>query len=310
MIYTVTLNPTLDKALDVPRLVPGQVHRAHISRLDLGGKGVNVSRALRALGIPSRLLGFLGGGVGAAMRRGLAAEGFNCDFLEVRGETRQNITLLDEATGVYTKINEPGAAVNAGDLVALEAQVTALATPGDLWAFCGSLPPGAPPDAYYGLVRLVQQAGGRAFLDTSEAALREGLRARPYALKPNSEEAAQALARPVETDAEHVAAARSLQEAGISLVCISRGADGLTLALDAVILRAEPPPIPTRSPVGAGDAALAGLLWAVLEGCDASETARRAVACGAAAAMQEGTGVGDRSLVEDLIPRVRVRLLT
>jgi 1-phosphofructokinase len=309
VIYTVTLNPTLDKTLAVPRLEPGTIHRARLVRQDLGGKGVNVSRALRALGVSSRLLGFLGGGVGEAMRRGLVAEGYDCAFLEVEGDTRQNLTLFDEATGVYTKINEPGATVTAGDLAALEAQLRDLASPGDLWAFSGSLPPGAPPDAYARLVHFVQRAGARAFLDTSEEALREGLKARPYALKPNSEEAAQALGQPVETDADHVAAARRLYELGIPLVCLSRGARGLTLALDGALVEAEPPPVPAKSPVGAGDAALAGLIWATLERCDVAETARRAVACGAAAAMQEGSGVGDRALVEQLIPRVLVQAL-
>jgi 1-phosphofructokinase family hexose kinase len=309
MIYTVTLNPTLDKTLSVPRLEPGSVHRARLVRQDLGGKGVNVSRALRALGVSSRLLGVLGGGVGEAMRRGLVAEGYDCAFHEVEGETRQNLTLFDEATGVYTKINEPGATVTASDLAALEAQVRDLASPGDLWAFSGSLPPGAPPDTYARLVTFVQRAGARAFLDTSEEALREGLKARPYASKPNSEEAAQALGQLVETDADHVAAARRLYELGVPLVCLSRGARGLTLVLGGVLVEAEPPQVPAKSPVGSGDAALAGLIWAAMEGCDAAATARRAAACGAAAAMQEGTGVGDRALVERLISRIRVHTL-
>jgi 1-phosphofructokinase family hexose kinase len=274
----------------------------------LGGKGVNVSRALRALDIPSRLLGFVAGGTGEALRRGLAASGYDCAFLEVAGETRQNLTLLDEATGLYTKINEPGAAVTEADVAALEAQAVALAGPGDVWAFCGSLPPGAPVDLYARLIASVQARDGRAFLDTSGPALAAGLRAAPYAAKPNSEEAAEALGVAVTDDAAHIAAVRRLQEMGVRLVCLSRGARGLVLALDGDLVRAMPPPVEARSPVGAGDAALAGLIWAATEGCDAVETARRAAACGAAAAMQEGTGVGDRVLVEGLLPQVRVTL--
>jgi 1-phosphofructokinase family hexose kinase len=253
------------------------------------------------------MLGFLGGGTGEAMRRGLAAEGFDGAFLEVQGETRQNLTLLDESTGVYTKINEPGAAVSPADVAALEAQVAGLAAPGDLWAFCGSLPPGAPPDLTARLVQQVQARGARAFLDTSGAALRSGLQARPYAVKPNSEEASEALGSPVEGDAGHALAARRLQDTGVRLVCLSRGAQGLILALDEALVEARPPDVKARSPVGAGDAALAGLLWATADGCDAAETARRAVACGTAAAMQEGTGVGDRALVEALMGQVDVR---
>ena len=144
MIVTVTLNPTLDKTLSVSVLRPGEVHRARFLRQDIGGKGINVSRALAALGVASIPIGFLGGATGRAMRDGLAAQGYDARFVEVPGETRQNLTLLDESTGVYTKINEPGPTIGPEHLAALHALVAELVAPGDLWALCGSLPPGAP----------------------------------------------------------------------------------------------------------------------------------------------------------------------
>jgi len=309
MIITVTLNPTLDKTLSVPVLRPGEVHRARFLRQDIGGKGINVSRALRALGIASVPIGFLGGATGKAMREGLAVAGYDARFVEVPGETRQNLTLLDESTGVYTKINEPGAAVGPDQLAAFHSLVAELAAPGDLWAFCGSLPPGAPPDLYAGLVAAVQARGARAILDTSGEALRLGLAGRPFGLKPNSEEAAEALGQSVVSDQDHVAAARGLQALGAPLVCLTRGARGLLLAYGDELVAAEPPPVTAASPVGAGDATLAGVLWALSDGCQAIEVARRAVACGTAAAMQEGTGVGSRPLVEELLARVRVTRL-
>ena len=158
MIYTVTLNPSLDRTLSVPELNPGAIHRARLLREDLGGKGVNVSRSLWALGIPSRILGFAGGWSGAALRAGLLAEGFDASFVEVGAEIRQNITLLDEGSGQYTKINELGPEIQAQHISALEEQIDRIAQPGDLWAFSGSLPPGAPPDLYAGLIRQVQNS--------------------------------------------------------------------------------------------------------------------------------------------------------
>jgi 1-phosphofructokinase family hexose kinase len=315
MIFTVTLNPTLDKTLSVPRLVPGALHRARFIRQDIGGKGINVSRALRALGIESVPIGFLGGATGEAMRRGLIAAGYAAQFIEVEGETRQNLTLLDECTGVYTKINEPGPAVGQPQLAALRDLVRGLGRPGDLWAFSGSLPPAAPADLYADLIAQVQMAGALAFLDTSGPALQAGLLARPYAIKPNSDEAAEVLGRSVVTDEQHIAAVRQLvgQVGNLShmpgIVCLTRGAAGLVLALGDAVVIAEPPAVAAASPVGAGDATLAGLLWAVLDGCDARATARRAVACGTATAMQEGTNVGERSLVETLMTQVRIREL-
>jgi len=131
MIYTVTLNPTLDKTLCVPQLCPGEFHRAAILRAELSGKGINVTRALKALGIPSKTLGFVGGRTGQAFQVGMAEEGFDLHFVEVGGETRSNITLLDESTGIYTKINEPGPTINAGHIAAMQAQVEQFARAGD-----------------------------------------------------------------------------------------------------------------------------------------------------------------------------------
>lgn len=306
MIYTVTLNPTLDKTLSVPQLKPGEFHRANLLRAELSGKGINVTRALRALGIPSKTLGFVGGRTGQAFQVGLSAEGFDLHFIDVGGETRSNITLLDESTGVYTKINEPGPTIGPKHIAALQAQVEQWAQAGDYWIFSGSLPPGAPLDLYGQLVTHVQARGAYAFLDTSEAALRASLPARPYGLKPNSDEAAQALGRPVVTDADHCAAARSLRQMGVQVVLLTRGEDGLVLAMNDDVLLASPPPVEARSPVAAGDSALSGLLWALVEGCDIAEAARRAVACGTGAAMQEGSGVGDRALVDELRRQVKL----
>ncbi|MGQ9502964.1 MAG: 1-phosphofructokinase family hexose kinase [Anaerolineae bacterium] len=305
-ITTVTLNPVLDKAFSVPRLEPGAVHRLRLMREDLGGKGINVSRTLRMLDIPSRIVAFFGGCTGRRMYQELLAAGYEVISIEVEGETRQNITLLDEACAQYTKFNEPGPAVGERQIAALQDCINQLAKPNDIWAFCGSLPPGALDDLYAHCIALVQTRGGRAFLDTSGMALRFGLAASPFAAKPNSEEASELLGIVLSSDAEHAAAARQLHEQGIALAAISRGAQGVVVAMRDQVWMATPPPVHARSPVGAGDAALAGLIWAVCDACDPVEVAARSVACGTAAAMQEGTGVGDRHLVETLLRQVTV----
>lgn len=305
MIYTVTLNPSLDRTLTVHELRVGELNRARRVHLDLSGKGINVSRQLRRLGIPSRVLGFVAGSTGRAIQDGLTAEGFETIFIEVSGETRQNITIIDEATRVCTKINEPGASVGPNDLEAMSALIGETAAQGDLWVFSGSLPPGAPADFYARLIELVQSRGGKAFLDTSGEALRLGLTARPFAIKPNSEEAGELLGMSIAGNAGHIAAARRLRAEGPALVCLTRGADGLVLSYGEALLLVPPLPIQAVSPIGAGDAALAGLVWAVKDGCNPLETARRALACSAAAAMQEGTEVGDRATVEQLLALAR-----
>jgi 1-phosphofructokinase family hexose kinase len=307
MIFTVTLNPSLDRTLSVPELNPGAIHRARLVREDLGGKGVNVSRSLRALGIPSRILGFTGGRSGEALRAGLCAEGFDVSFLEVGTEIRQNITLLDEGSGQYTKINELGPEIQAQHVSALEEQIAQISQPGDLWAFCGSLPPGAPTDLYARLIQQVQKSQGLAFLDTSGAALRFGMSARPFCVKVNTEEAGELLRRNLESEAEVGRVASGLQEGATRLVVLTRGVQGVILALGEERLVAIPPNVEVRSSVGAGDATLAGLLWGVSENCAPAMLARRAVACGTAAAMQEGSGVGEAALVWELLDKIEVR---
>jgi len=307
MIFTVTLNPSLDRTLSVPELNPGAIQRGRLVREDLGGKGVNVSRSLRALGIPSRILGFAGGWSGAALRDGLLAEGFDVSFVQVGAGIRQNITLLDESSGQYTKINELGPEIQTQYVSTLEEQIESLARPGDLWAFCGSLPPGAPADLYARLIERVQKSQALAFLDTSGSALRWGAAARPFSIKVNTDEAGELLAQSLEGDLEISRLAGDLLEGATRLVVLTRGAQGLVLAMGEQKVVAVPPQVHVRSSVGAGDATLAGLLWGVAEKCDPATLARRAVACGTAAAMQEGTGVGEAALVQELLEKIEVR---
>ena len=308
MIVTVTLNPSLDRTLNVPEFNPGALNQARLIRVDLGGKGINVSRALRALDLPSRIVGFAGGRTGSTLCDGLLAEAFAVSFIEVGDEIRQNITLLNESNGQYTKINEQGPTIGLKQVAALEELIERTLQPGDLWAFCGSLPPGAPPDLYARLITRVQEKKALAFLDTSRVPLYEGMLAGPFALKVNIEEAGELLGRHLEDDQAVLKAARELQTKGTRLVAITRGVEGLVLATEAGIVIATPPPVIALSSVGAGDATLAGLLWAFSDQSDLVTTACRAVACGTAAALQEGTGIGDRILIQGLLARIKITL--
>jgi 1-phosphofructokinase family hexose kinase len=310
VIYTVTLNPSLDKTLSVPDLRPGEVHRARVIRQDCGGKGVNVSRALRLLGIESEIVALFAGATGRRLQAGLDTTHFRGHYLWLDGETRQNITLFDESRHQYTKLNEPGPVLDPEHLAQLDQLIRQLASPGDLWAFCGSLPPGAPAALYARLIALIQQRGGRAFLDSSGPALRAGLAAGPFAIKPNSEEAGELLGRTLTDDADHARAALAFQAGGTSIVALSRGSDGLVLGMEDKLLVAKPPPVAALSPIGAGDASLAGLLWSLAEECTPQETASRIVACGTAAAMQEGTALGSLNQIQALLPQIDIHPIT
>src|SRR5215211_5423908 len=172
MIITVTPNPALDRTLIVPEIVFDEMVRASDSRLDLDGKGVNVSKALRSLGVSTVMIGFAGGMAGEMLERGLGELGYTTSFTRVAGETRTNTIIIDAAANRYVKANEAGPELQPEDLAAFFEQARARVAAGDTWILSGSLPPGAPASFFAQLAELVQTHGARALLDTSGQPLR------------------------------------------------------------------------------------------------------------------------------------------
>jgi 1-phosphofructokinase family hexose kinase len=304
MIYTVTLNPALDRELTVPALEYDEVLRATSSRVDFGGKGFNVSRMLASLGTPSVALGFAGGRTGDALREGLEQLGIATEFVPIAGETRTNISIVPHDHARHIKVNEPGPAITDSERAALVERVRTLARPGDWWVLAGSLPPGLAPGLYAELIDIIQSAGARVLLDTSGEALRAGCAARPFLLKPNGYEASQLTGRPVDTPAEALAAAQAL--ASIEQVVISLGAAGAVLVAGGRGWLATPPAIVQRNPIGAGDSLVAGLAWSLSQSYPPEQVLCWAVACGAATAAHDGTAVGTRDEVARLAAQVRL----
>lgn len=304
MIITVTPNPVLDRTLTVPEIVLNEMVRVVESRDDWGGKGFNVSRALLALGKPSVAMGLVGGAVGEKLRRGLESLGLATDLVGIAGETRTNIVITDERATQYIKVNEPGPMIAPDEIHALLRRAAARARPGDLWALCGSLPPGMPPDFFAKLTREIQAAGARVLLDTSGEPFGLGVRAQPFAIKPNLPEASAWLDRPLTSPTEAAAAVDNFLELGITLVALSLGAEGLMLASTEGRVWVRPPAVRALNPVGAGDALVAGLLFALDDARPLHEVARWGVASGTAAAMRQGVAVGTRAEVEALYAQV------
>jgi 1-phosphofructokinase family hexose kinase len=309
VIVTVTPNPSLDRTLTVPRISFDEMMRASGSRLDWGGKGFNVSRALQALGTGSVATGFLGGATGQMLAQGLRELSIAADLVPIAGETRTNTVIVETETGRYLKVNEPGPNVRPEELSAFLQQARARIKPGDLWILSGSLPPALPPDFYAQLVVLVQGGGARALLDASGEPLRLGCAAGPYLAKPNAIEAEELTCRPIGSEADALGAARFFLQQGVEVVALSLGAEGLLLASGQEAVRARPPRVRARNPVGAGDALLAGLAWAIEQGLSLAEMARWGVAAGTAAAMGEGVSAGGLAEVQALEEKIDIKSL-
>ncbi|MBN9741261.1 1-phosphofructokinase [Amycolatopsis sp. A1MSW2902] len=285
MIVTVTPNPSLDRTAQLGELRRGEVLRASRVRLDPGGKGVNVSRALAAAGSPTVALLPAGGPVGERLADLLAPEGVPVVAVPISGTTRSNITLV-EADGTTTKINEPGPELSPAELAVLRQRTVELAARAEWVVCCGSVPAGVPDDFYAQLGELARDAGAKVAVDSSGAPMAAALAARPDLIKPNLDELAELAGRSLPQLGDVVQVCRGLVAEGVGAVLVSLGARGAVLVEGTETWHALGPLVAVRSTVGAGDAALAGFLHA---GGTGPQALRAAVAYGTAAVAQEGS---------------------
>ncbi|MEE1732859.1 1-phosphofructokinase [Streptomyces sp. BE282] len=285
MILTVTPNPSLDRTYELPELVRGTVLRATADRVDPGGKGVNVSRAVAAAGHRTVAVAPMGGPEGALLARLLGEHGIEAAGVPVTGSTRINITLV-EPDSTLTKINAAGPELSPAEAEDVLEAVRTSAAAADWIACCGSLPRGLPPQWYAELVARSHRAGTRIALDTSGPALTAALREGPDVIKPNAQELAEAVGRPLATVGDALKAAEELRARGARSVLASLGADGQLLVEASGAYFATARVETVRSNVGAGDASLAGFLTAGGQGPGALASA---VAHGAAAVQLAGS---------------------
>ncbi|WP_282946206.1 1-phosphofructokinase [Cellulomonas endometrii] len=289
MIVTLTPNPSLDRALHLERLEPGEVNRAVATHQHPGGKGINVSRALAAHGVASRAVLPSGGPDGAELVALLAAQGVDARPVPVAGDTRSNITLT-ESSGATTKINAPGAALAPAEVDALLAAVEAeVAAGADAVVAAGSLPAGLDDAFFTRVADLGARHGVPVVLDTSGAPFAAAVRHGGLALvKPNDEELADLVGQDLTTVGDVLDAARSVRALGTDAVLVSLGAHGALLVADGGSWWAGGPALVPVSTVGAGDSTLAGYLAAAGPPAD---RLRRAVAWGRAAVLLPGSAV-------------------
>ena len=308
-IYTITLNPAVDRELTVPALAFDTVLRAQSWRVDIGGKGFNVSRMLQVLGTESIALGFAGGKSGELLRDGLNSLGIQTDFVWVDGETRTNVSVVTKPSTHYLKVNEPGPTITAVAQQILRQKVRTLAQAGDWWVLAGSLPPGVPADSYTQLIRTIQAAGAHVILDSSGEALRHACLAQPFLAKPNDAELQALTGLPVRNRAEITTAARTVQAQGVPNVVVSLGKAGVLLTDGAQTWHASSPTIVERNPIGAGDSMVGGLVYGLSQGLAVVDALPWGIACGAATASMPGTAVGTRSLISKLRAQVHLECL-
>lgn len=305
MIVTLTPNPSVDRTVEVDLLVRGAVLRATGTRVDAGGKGVNVSRALAAHGRGTRAVLPVGGFVGAQLEGLLRESLTDVVVVPVAEELRANVSVV-EPDGSVTKLNEAGPCLTPREVEALLLTTIEVATAADWVVLSGSLPPGCPDDFYASLIARVDAP---VALDTSGGPLLAALAAGPALVKPNRDELHESTGLPVTTVGEAVQAAQQLRARGAGAVLASLGSDGAVLVEADGVWYGEAPVDAPVSAVGAGDTALAGFLAA---GGHGPVALAEALAFGAAAVRLPGSRVPgphdlDRSAVRvtDSVPTER-----
>lgn len=303
-VITVTLNPAIDQTLTIPNFSAGEVNRVAESEAHPGGKGVNVAACLADDGRTVAVTGFLGR-ENAGLFEVLFKEKRMIDrFVRIGGQTRIGIKIADPVLHQTTDINFPGLAPTVADREAMLMQLAAL--PAAWVVLSGSIPPGLDAEIYRDLISVLKQQGRNIVLDTSGPGLRHALDAAPQMVKPNIHELAELLHTTLSTPAEVIEGARSLIRRGVRLVVVSMGGDGAAfISADDVII-ARPPQIEVVSTVGAGDAMVAGIVAAQLDGLSLADGARLATAFALDAISHLGSGLSSRAAIMALCEQVTI----
>lgn len=307
-IITVTLNPAIDRAIRLERLTPGEHLCGQTLSRTAGGKGINVSRMLAALGVASTSMGFLGRDNASAFS-GLFADGLIRDgFLRIPGSTRENITLLDETTGQDTHIRDAGLAPSRAAMRELGEQLGATIEPGDVVVFAGSLPPKLAPRDFADLLKLAVDANAHVAADTSGPGLDAIAKSNLWLIKPNILELEELLDRQLPDLPAQLKAARGLAQKHQN-VLLSRGADGAVLVTREGALAARCEVNDVVNTVGCGDALLAGFVAQALAGGLPEDNLAAGVAIAAASATQATPSEIDESTLDDFLSRVDIDTL-
>jgi 1-phosphofructokinase family hexose kinase len=311
-VVTVTLNPAIDQTVRVAGFAAGRVNRVAQSRIDPGGKGVNVACFLADLGIDVAATGFLGHDNIARFESLFEQKGVTDRFVTLAGPTRVGLKIVDVVTRQTTDLNFPGLTPGDDELTDLFERISELAEPGRWFVLAGSVPVGVPDDVYAQLIATIHEGGGGVVLDTSGRPLQAALANPPEVMKPNLEELGELLGAELDTPGAVRDAARSLLDRGVERVVVSMGASGAVFVDRELALLARPPRVPVASlasTVGAGDAMVAGIVFGLLHDLRLAHLARIATASGAYAVTRIGAGMGNLAELERLIQGVEIVVL-
>lgn len=301
MIYTLTLNPSVDYIVKLESFQLGELNRTVNEAKFPGGKGINVSRVLNQLGTNSKALGFVGGFTGAYIEQYLQKEKIETDFVQVDEDTRINVKLK---TGQESEINAKGPQITEQNFSMLKQKIIQLGTD-DLLVLAGSIPASLPKSTYEELVKICSESGAHFVVDAEGDLLRKVLPYHPFLIKPNHHELGELFETSISNPEEVIPYAKKLVEMGAENVIVSLAGAGAVLINSDIALLAEVPKGEVKNSVGAGDSMVAGFLAAYVQTKNIKDAFRYSVASGSATAFS--LGLCTKEMVEELLPQVQIK---
>ncbi|MGB8455984.1 MAG: 1-phosphofructokinase [Anaerocolumna sp.] len=306
MIITVTMNPAIDKTVELEQLERGSLNRLKNVIMDVGGKGINVSKTIKELGGETIATGFLGGSGGILIERVLKEQGIKSEFVEIKNEVRTNMKVL-EANGFITELNEPGPVVSIEELGQLTQKLVCYAKEDTLFVMAGSISNGIDKTVYQDLILKVKEKGAKVFLDADGELFIHSLEAGPDYIKPNRAELEEYFHMDYRADEkELVKMGNKLLDKGIKMAAISLGQMGALFLTRDKAIKCPGLKVAAHSTVGAGDAMVAALAYGIDQGLSFEECAKIGLASSAGAVTTKGTKPPTRELVEELMKKVEI----
>lgn len=299
MIITVTLNPAIDQTVYIDNFQVNEVNRIKSLRKDIGGKGINVSQNLNNLKKNNLCVSILGGLNGQFIKDALVDQGFNFKVFEVDGEVRVNLKVVDLVKNTFTDINAPGFELSKKITQNIIDSIVTLVKPDDILVLSGSVPKGFQSNVYQQIIKKVEC---KTILDTSGDLFVEGIKAKPYLIKPNIDELEELLQiENIKSESEIIASAKQLINDGVEVVVVSLGAEGSIYVTGDQTFRIEGKKVEVKSTVGAGDSMVAALAMALDENYTIEKMAKFASAVSTASIMSEGSQPGDIKMIKQLM---------
>ncbi len=309
MIATITLNPSIDQHLVVPHLHMDDTNRACSITDYPGGKGLNVSKVIRELGGPTRAHALVAGFVGRYWSEGVRKLDIPFSASFVKGETRINTILTDLKDRTQTRVSAPGPEVPEKEIDKFLRKLLSVRPKPFLWALGGSLSHKMKDSTYRKFILALQKKGTHCILDADNEALRLGIEAKPFMIKPNEHEMQRLMGRPLGTVKEYLAAAKTVVKRGVKIVIVSLGKKGALFVTEKEAFHVLTPRVVVKSKVGAGDSLIGGFALGLYRGMSLKQAARLGVAASTSAVMREAPRLCLKRDIPALLGRIAIRPL-